>query len=157
MKNNSHTTIDSPKGFTIIELIIVVAIIGILAGIAIPNFAQWRQNLQYRTVARSAVSLLKQAKNLAITTNLEQQVVFDPAAQGFGIKTGDRANSANFTGAVTKWTALPSTVKMSPLTTIQFSPNGTAPSSGTVQVQDSLGTARYFITVTPVSRITVTP
>ena len=129
MKSNSHTTIGCPKGFSAIELIVVVAIIGTLVAIAMPPFIQWRENLQYRTAARSAASILRQAKNLAITTNLEQQVVFNPAVQGFGIQTGDRANNANFAGAPTNWTTIPSTVKISPITTIMFAPNGTSPSA----------------------------
>lgn len=65
------------KGFTLIELMIVVAIIGILAAIAIPNF----RNYQLKSKRGELPTNLKAIKTSALAYQAEQDVFLILAAQ----------------------------------------------------------------------------
>ena len=69
MKNN--------KGFTLIEVIIVVVLIGVLTAIAIPSYLNWLPNYRLKGAARNLYSNMQKAKVLAVKMNRSTAVIFD--------------------------------------------------------------------------------
>ena len=58
MKMNKLRMLANQKGFTLIELMIVIAIIGILAAVAIPNFIKYRDKSYCSAAETDANSLM---------------------------------------------------------------------------------------------------
>lgn len=78
-------TKSGPNGFTLVEIVIVVAIIGILAAVATPGIMTTLQLYRLRAEARELVINFKKAKFEAVRRNREVVLAFTP---GVGSQSG---------------------------------------------------------------------
>jgi type IV fimbrial biogenesis protein FimT len=146
-------------GFSMIEVMIVITLIAILTAVAMPAITQMRQNIEYRRAARDIASMLRDARNRTITTNLQYGVAF-PTNKKYVLQRGDRA----YNTLSTNWTDMNSVSVVSQVTLtgparIAFNPNGTTTANASLSavVQDTTGQAKYTITVLPAGKIKITP
>jgi len=62
-------------GFTLVELMVTVAIAGILLSLAFPSFKAWMQNTKIRAVAESIQNGLQLARTEAVRRNTRVQLI----------------------------------------------------------------------------------
>ena len=64
------------SGFSLTELMTIIAIVAIMAGIAVPNFIGWRSKSQLSRATREVYSTFQRAKMEAIRRNVTCGVTF---------------------------------------------------------------------------------
>ena len=72
--------VPSHKGFTLIELMIVIAIMGIMTAMAAPNYRTFMAQRRLSGAARQVMSDLMNARMMAVAQNRNVQVAFQTSA-----------------------------------------------------------------------------
>lgn len=76
MPKNINRQAASAPGFTIIELMVVFAVIGIMIGVAVPNVQTWRRNYNVKSAVTDLYANMQMARLGAIKSNQPWTMVF---------------------------------------------------------------------------------
>ena len=143
------------SGFTLIEMIIVVAILSICAGIAIPTYLDWLPKSRLNGAARQVMGDLMLARMQAVTQNNEFRVFFFDNKHEYQILDDDN-DDGNID--IDEWTqtkdiqseysdvtiSFEDDLIMNPI----FSPKGTASNQKTIKLTNSSGSKYIKIALT---------
>lgn len=138
------------KGFTLIELMIVVAIIAILAAVAIPNFMTARDRAK-RSAAESTLGNLRKAFEIYISDSDSSEYPAEIGQNTITEKNGqfNGTGAAEFIAAIGKYTKVTGMLEKAVYNgalNLDIDPKG---SRYTLSVQASDRTPRSILTATP--------
>ncbi len=144
------------KGFTLMEIMVVIILITVLSLFAVPYSQLWIRNSEYKAAARNMVNVLRETRSKAINKNLEHRVEFEQGNKRFRVTQGNKSiDSDEWNTIVSDWQSLPGGVHFfANIDAIHLNPNGTA-SGGTISIQDDMRATKYEVCVTKTGRIRI--
>lgn len=111
------------RGMTIVEILISLAVLGILLMVALPEFSKWLQNQQLRAATEGMLNGLQIARAEAIKRNAPVQLIVGP---GTGWTVSDPASGAVVQTRAQEEGTMNAAVAVTPggSTTVTFTPLG---------------------------------
>ncbi len=131
-------------GFSFYELMVVIAIIGVLSTIAVPNMIGWRERAKLQGAAGNLRGDLQWAKIRAIRANDLVMVVFD--SSGYEIRDADDVTIRS--------RQLPAGVTISSSSNATFTARGRCPGGGDALLEELNGSGEQRqISINPLGQI----
>lgn len=143
--NRKRFEMNKRAGFTLMELMMVIAIIGILVAIVIPSGLSWRRNAQFNSAVREVKANIDRMRMFAIKSNAQADLVFVDNTSTFN--TVKRTRVAGALVAVPQAHQLPAGITLTSTFTndqLNFNNRGMAfnagvPNFGTVTINGPSG------------------
>ncbi len=133
------------SGLTLLELLVVLALAGILGGVAVLGHRALRPSLDLSSATRQVVMDLKLARVRAVTEHVNHRIVFAETGGSYQLQRLERDAYAD-AGVPAR---LPQDIAISDCTArdraIGFRPRGNAESFGTVTLRNGTGSERSVI------------
>ena len=128
------------KGFTLVELMITVALIAIMALIAVPAFQRHAINANLKSAARDISSDFMLLKERAISENIKYRIVFNVAGNNYTLWERNAADTAWINPQTKTITSFGNDINFTANTTFgagaTFQPRGTV-TNGTIELTNS--------------------
>jgi len=114
------------RGFSLVELLVVLAIMGLVVAVAVPTSARFYESMQLRQAARTTLSMLVAARERALSSGRPQDVRVRPSARR--LWAGD--SEYEFPSAVTVTVHGAAELNYEDIGVIRFYPEGGASGGG---------------------------
>ena len=138
------------SGFTLMELMVTIAIIAILSAIAIPNFIAWVPKFKLGGGSRDVLAILQKTRIQAVKDNTSYVLMFNTGNESYTAFQDDDGNGVLDAGErvlVQKTLAngIDITATTLPGDLVVFDTQGIASTGGSITLTDNSGNARQIL------------
>ncbi len=137
------------RGFTLLEVIIVMAIMGIVAAIGFPAFSEWNEKQAVRSAAQAVLAHMKQARIMAVADNRSVSITFTSTSYTFDADTTSDSSCGLCKNEAVSLAQFANNLTITSAATRTFSSRGTA-NSGNITVTS--GSSSKVITMNVIGR-----
>jgi len=143
------------RGFSLVELMVILAVVGIVAAFAFPSFVTYWQGATLRAGSEELATVLNNARQLAITSNNTVCVTATTTTIQYHVGA---CGNATYIGPGTDNAGnikLTSAVQITNNPQVAFTYLGGASTSGVYNVRNAVNNTVQTVTVTASGRITI--